>query len=104
MKRSLTIGCVLLVGGGVSNCGGSVETASGPGEEPSAHAGAGGSGAAWEGLVGDAGAASDPEMGGAAGATASEGGVASWNDDEPPAVGVAPHGGSGGAWVGVPPK
>jgi len=63
MKRSLTIGCVLLVGGGVTNCGGSVTRssseepesqagASGSQEHPS-QAGASGSGAAGAGFVGD---------------------------------------------------
>ena len=39
MKRSLTIGCVLLVGGGVTNCGGSAEMGSVAGHEPGAEAG-----------------------------------------------------------------
>ena len=44
MKRSLTIGCVLLVGGGVTNCGGSAEVGSAAGGEPGfERAGAGGS-------------------------------------------------------------
>jgi hypothetical protein len=52
MKRSLTIGCVLLVGGGVSNCGGAAEMGSIPGEEHS-QAGASGSGAPDAGFVGE---------------------------------------------------
>ena len=45
MKRSLTIGCVLLVGSGVTNCGGSAELGT-PDGESGAHAGASGSGVA----------------------------------------------------------
>ena len=42
-------------------------------------------------------------VGAGAGAIA-EGGVSGWSEDEPPAVGVAPRGGSGGAWLGTRPK
>ena len=52
MKRSLTIGCVLLAGGAVANCGG-VVTGTGPAEETGDHAGASGSGAAAGASIGD---------------------------------------------------
>jgi hypothetical protein len=146
MKRSLTIGCVLLVGGGVSNCGGSAETGANPGEPQGSHAGASGSGAVGggsvgnvpsygggggvppgigsvgvagravgteppddpagqPGLIGEAGAGGDWEMGvgGGAGPLAGEGGVSGWGDEQPQA-GTGPRGGTGGGWVGIPPK
>ncbi len=140
MKRTLTIGCVLLVGGGVTHCGGSVETS--PAEQQAAQAGASGSGAPTDGFVGDnvtrpgagggfvgnvvshAGASSVPMgvapienlgvggdpgeweggIGAGSGPIAGEGGVAGWNEEQPPGVGTAPLGGTGGAWMGVPPK
>lgn len=140
MKRSLTIGCVLLVGGGVSSCGGSAELGTPAGNEQGEHAGSGGSGAqlgisippnysgsggtyvgvgsvigdpvccvagapSIPGTLGDGGATfmgTAPEMGvagaGAAGWDgAGEGGTAGSND-EPPAIGTAPLGGSGGGF------
>jgi len=142
MKRSLTIGCVLLVGGGVTNCGGNADMGSVPREEQGEQAGASGSGAGGQGFVGDVvgnyyagaggGAVGVPvEVGGGPpstgpylGTTAGEGsvgysGAGGWEEagaaptageggvsgatDAPPAVGVAPHGGTGG-WVGIPPK
>jgi len=95
MKRSLTIGCVLLVGGSVVNCGGAVEMGSTPGEEANQ---AGGSGAPDGGFMGDRvsnhaggggigiaggnlGAAPQPHIksaGGAGGADAPGAGAAGW--------------------------
>jgi hypothetical protein len=65
MKRSLTIGCVLLVGGGVTNCGGSAEIGSQSGEEQGQHAGVSGSGAAagFMGTIGIGGYGPGPYMG-----------------------------------------
>jgi len=155
MKRSLTIGCVLLVGGGVTNCGGSAEMGSTIGDEQGQQAGAGaaggftgtidrggagpyvgvpvtpaGAGGIYIGAVGVGGAGGSvggvgsvmgtvPSVG-AAGASGGDWGVGAgaggWDavgtagasgesssSEEPPAVGVARQGGSGG-WVGIPPK
>jgi hypothetical protein len=52
MKRSLTIGCVLLVGGGAANCGG-VVTGTVPDQEASGRANASGSGPIGGGFMGD---------------------------------------------------
>ena len=147
MKRSLTIGCVLLVGSGVTNCGGSAELGT-PDGEPGAHAGASGSGVAggftgaielgvggagpyvgvavergggggggFVGQIGDvvrmetagapdvvgyAGAGGWQEESAGAGGDSDQGGAAG-SSHVPPAVGVAPHGGTGGGWMGVPP-
>jgi len=145
MKRSLTIGCVLLVGSGVTNCGGNAAVDT-PNGEQGAHAGASGSGVAGgftgtvdrggsgpymgdpitphgEGgfvgqlgdvatmgtagappdLVGDAGAGGWAEESAGAGGESDPGGTGG-TSHEPPAIGVAPRGGAGGAWMGVPPN
>ena len=145
MKRSLTIGCVLLVGSGVTNCGGSAELGT-PDGESGARAGASGSGVAggftgaielgvggagpyvgvavepggrggFVGQIGDVpilGTAGAPDVVGYAGAggwqdeSAGAGGDsdqagAAGSGHEPPAIGVAPNGGTGGGWMGVPP-
>ena len=145
MKRSLTIGCVLLVGSGVTNCGGSAELGI-PGGESGAHAGASGSGVAGgftgvievgvggagpyvgvavepggnggfvgqigdvpilgtagaPDIVGDAGAGGWQDESAGAGGDSDQGGTGG-SSHVPPAIGVAPQGGAGGGWMGVPP-
>ncbi|MES1174580.1 MAG: hypothetical protein ABUL62_09630 [Myxococcales bacterium] len=64
MKRSLTIGCVLLVGGGVTHCGGSAETGAVVHDDPTAGYTAAGAGGALIGILVDPNAGGVDSAGG----------------------------------------